>query len=161
MQEVSGRHFPLAQLVTYHYFTGRLSMLSSQFARAERQLTFAFDKCPASAFKNKRLILRYLGTRRGAQNASKQRGREKLRKAAEADPASAAAQQLKAHRNADAADAKVRREKEHKAAEADPAGAAAQQLQARREKQGRYSAEPGSRRRAKLPRPTPLLLLQS
>lgn len=46
--------------MTYHYFVGRLSLLSSQFARAERQLTFAFDKCPASALKNKRLILRYL-----------------------------------------------------------------------------------------------------
>ena len=59
-QEVSGRHFPIAQLVTYHYFVGRLSLLNSQFAKAERQLTFSFEKCPAAAFKNKRLILRYL-----------------------------------------------------------------------------------------------------
>ena len=57
---MSGRHFPIAQLVTYHYFVGRLSLLNSQFARAERQLTFAFDRCPAASFKNKRLILRYL-----------------------------------------------------------------------------------------------------
>ena len=57
---VSGRSFPIAQLVTYHYFVGRLSLLNSRFAHAERQLTFAFDRCPASAAKNKRLILRYL-----------------------------------------------------------------------------------------------------
>ena len=59
-QVLSGRHFPMAQLVTYHYFVGRLSLLNSQFARAERQLTFAFDHCPTTSFKNKRLILRYL-----------------------------------------------------------------------------------------------------
>jgi len=59
-QVISGRNFPMAQLVTYHYFVGRLSLLNSQFARAERQLTFSFDRCPAASFKNKRLILRYL-----------------------------------------------------------------------------------------------------
>jgi hypothetical protein len=59
-QVVSGRSFPIAQLVTYHYFVGRLSLLNSQFARAERQLTFAFERCPSAAPKNKRLILRYL-----------------------------------------------------------------------------------------------------
>ena len=40
---ISGRHFPIAQLVTYHYFVGRLSLLNSEFARAERQLSFAFN----------------------------------------------------------------------------------------------------------------------
>jgi len=57
---ISGRRFPIAQLVTYHYFVGRLSLLNSQFAKAERQLTFSFERCPKTAFKNKRLILRYL-----------------------------------------------------------------------------------------------------
>ena len=50
----------MAQLVTYHYFVGRLSLLNSQFAQAERQLSFSFERCPARAYKNKRLILRYL-----------------------------------------------------------------------------------------------------
>ena len=59
-QTISGRHFPMAQLVTYHYFVGRLSLLNSHFAQAERQLTFSFERCPAAAYKNKRLILRYL-----------------------------------------------------------------------------------------------------
>ena len=59
-QVISGRHFPIGQLVTYHYFVGRLSLLNSQFARAERQLSFAFTRCPASAHSNKRQILRYL-----------------------------------------------------------------------------------------------------
>ena len=59
-QEISGRRFPIAQLVTYHYFVGRLSLLNSQFSRAERQLSFAFKRCPAAYTKNKRLILRYL-----------------------------------------------------------------------------------------------------
>ena len=125
-QTLSGRKFPTAQLVTYHYFVGtrfpsivsapcalhglnqthacsatrlervharsasglathavdcmrasahkahprnasvqsscagRLSLLNSQFAQAERQLTFSFTRCPSAAFKNKRLILRYL-----------------------------------------------------------------------------------------------------
>ena len=57
---LSGRSFPMAQLVTYHYFVGRLSLLNSQFAQAERQLSFSFERCPARAYKNKRLILRYL-----------------------------------------------------------------------------------------------------
>ena len=48
-QVISGRHFPIAQLVTYHYFVGRLSLLNSQFARAEKQLAFAFNRCPATA----------------------------------------------------------------------------------------------------------------
>ena len=57
---LSGRAFPIGQLVTYHYFVGRLSLLNSQFGAAERQLSFAFARCPAAATKNKRLILRYL-----------------------------------------------------------------------------------------------------
>ena len=58
--ELSGRKFPAAQLVTYHYFVGRLSLLNSQFAQAEKQLSFSFERCPAASYKNKRLILRYL-----------------------------------------------------------------------------------------------------
>jgi len=59
-QVVEGKRFPVADLVTYKYFLGRLSLLNSQFSRAERELSFAFEHCPARSFKNKRLILRYL-----------------------------------------------------------------------------------------------------
>ena len=59
-ETIEGRSFSVAQLVTYKYFVGRLSLLNSQFARSEAQLHFAFVRCPASAHRNKRLILRYL-----------------------------------------------------------------------------------------------------
>ena len=59
-QTIEGRHFAVAQLVTFKYFVGRLSMLNSQFGKAEVELTFAFTHCPATATQNKRLILRYL-----------------------------------------------------------------------------------------------------
>lgn len=59
-EELMGRSFPMAQLVTYHYFVGRLSLLNSQFGVAQDHLLFAFKKCPAASYKNKRLILRYL-----------------------------------------------------------------------------------------------------
>ena len=55
-----GRSFPMAQLVTYHYFVGRLSLLNSQFGIAQDHLLFSFERCPAASYKNKRLILRYL-----------------------------------------------------------------------------------------------------
>jgi len=57
---IYGQQFAIAQLVTYKYFVGRLSMLNSQFDKAEAELTFAFTRCPAAATQNKRLILRYL-----------------------------------------------------------------------------------------------------
>jgi hypothetical protein len=50
----------MEQLVTYRYFVGRLSLLNSQFGVAQDHLLFAFKKCPAASYKNKRLILRYL-----------------------------------------------------------------------------------------------------
>ena len=59
-ETVAGRRFPVAQLVTYKYFVGRLSMLNSQVVKAAAELQFAFDRCPRGAAKNKRLILRYL-----------------------------------------------------------------------------------------------------
>lgn len=59
-EELMGRSFPMEQLVTYHYFVGRLSLLNSQFGVAQDHLLFAFKKCPAASYKNKRLILRYL-----------------------------------------------------------------------------------------------------
>ena len=59
--------------------------------------------------------------------------REKRRKAAEADPASAAAQQLKAQRDAAAATRTVRWEKERKEALADPESDAAERLKAKRD----------------------------
>ena len=57
---IEGHKFPVAQLATYKYFVGRLSMLNSEFDKAEGELTFAFAHCPAAATQNKRLILRYL-----------------------------------------------------------------------------------------------------
>jgi hypothetical protein len=59
-EELMGRSFPMEQLVTYRYFVGRLSLLNSQFGVAQDHLLFAFKKCPAASYKNKRLILRYL-----------------------------------------------------------------------------------------------------
>ena len=56
----SGRSFPIEQLVTYHYFVGRLNLLNSQFPIAQEHLLFSFENCPAASYKNKRLILRYL-----------------------------------------------------------------------------------------------------
>eukprot|EP00962_Isochrysis_galbana_P047596 scaffold19502_cov105-Isochrysis_galbana.AAC.3 len=38
----------------------RLCLLNSDFGAAERNLAYAFDHCPALAFTNKRLALRYL-----------------------------------------------------------------------------------------------------
>uniref|UniRef100_A0A7S0JEN6 PCI domain-containing protein n=1 Tax=Calcidiscus leptoporus TaxID=127549 RepID=A0A7S0JEN6_9EUKA len=59
-KEQAGRSFKMAELTTYKYFVGRLSLLNSQLSRANEELSFAFDKCPASHPKNKRLILRSL-----------------------------------------------------------------------------------------------------
>lgn len=59
-EELMGRSFPMAQLVTYHYFVGRLSLLNSQFGIAQDHLLFSFERCPAASYQNKRLILRYL-----------------------------------------------------------------------------------------------------
>ena len=59
-EELMGRSFPMEQLVTYHYFVGRLSLLNSQFGIAQDHLLFSFERCPAASYKNKRLILRYL-----------------------------------------------------------------------------------------------------
>ena len=36
---ISGRSFPVAQLVTYHYFVGRLALLNSDFGKAEREVS--------------------------------------------------------------------------------------------------------------------------
>lgn len=59
-EELMGRSFPMEQLVTYHYFVGRLSLLNSQFGIAQDHLLFSFERCPAASYQNKRLILRYL-----------------------------------------------------------------------------------------------------
>mmetsp|Transcript_23238 Transcript_23238/g.77126 ORF Transcript_23238/g.77126 Transcript_23238/m.77126 type:complete len:417 (+) Transcript_23238:33-1283(+) len=59
-QTVEGRHFAKAEVVTYKYFTGRLALLNSDFGAAERQLSWAFERCPRAATGNKRLVLRYL-----------------------------------------------------------------------------------------------------
>uniref|UniRef100_A0A7S0LNH2 PCI domain-containing protein n=1 Tax=Coccolithus braarudii TaxID=221442 RepID=A0A7S0LNH2_9EUKA len=59
-KQVEGRGFLLAEVVTYKYFVGRLSLLNSHISRAEAELSFAHEHCPPSHRQNKRLILRYL-----------------------------------------------------------------------------------------------------
>ena len=52
--------YPLSQLVTYKYYTGRKSMYESDFKTADSALTFAFERCFRRNTKNKRRILIYL-----------------------------------------------------------------------------------------------------
>mmetsp|Transcript_18616 Transcript_18616/g.23973 ORF Transcript_18616/g.23973 Transcript_18616/m.23973 type:complete len:408 (+) Transcript_18616:114-1337(+) len=50
----------MGELVTYKYYTGRLSLFEDQYADAEQNLEYAFENCHVQAIKNKRVILRYL-----------------------------------------------------------------------------------------------------
>ncbi|KAF2350529.1 Proteasome component (PCI) domain [Trinorchestia longiramus] len=52
--------YPLSQLITYKYYTGRKAMFDSDFKGANDALTFAFQRCPRRSHKNKRRILIYL-----------------------------------------------------------------------------------------------------
>eukprot|EP01117_Protostelium_nocturnum_P019742 TRINITY_DN8632_c0_g1_i1.p1 TRINITY_DN8632_c0_g1~~TRINITY_DN8632_c0_g1_i1.p1 ORF type:complete len:423 (+),score=75.94 TRINITY_DN8632_c0_g1_i1:76-1344(+) len=52
--------FPIGQVVTYKFYTGRLKMFNSQFKGAEEDLDFAFKRCSKLSLKNKKLILMYL-----------------------------------------------------------------------------------------------------
>uniref|UniRef100_A0A0K8TTQ2 PCI domain-containing protein 2 homolog n=1 Tax=Tabanus bromius TaxID=304241 RepID=A0A0K8TTQ2_TABBR len=52
--------FSLSEQVTYKYFVGRKAMFDSNYQNADEFLSFAFNNCPASSKKNKRLILIHL-----------------------------------------------------------------------------------------------------
>uniref|UniRef100_A0A2P2I3A1 PCI domain-containing protein 2 homolog n=2 Tax=Hirondellea gigas TaxID=1518452 RepID=A0A2P2I3A1_9CRUS len=52
--------YPLSQLITYKYYTGRKAMFDSDFATANTALSFAFQRCHQRSHKNKRRILIYL-----------------------------------------------------------------------------------------------------
>jgi len=52
--------YPISQLVTYKYYTGRKAMFDSDYKGANEALSFAFQRCHRRMFKNKRRILIYL-----------------------------------------------------------------------------------------------------
>lgn len=52
--------YPLSQLITYRYYTGRKAMFDSDFKGADEAMTFAFQRCHIRCKKNKRRILIYL-----------------------------------------------------------------------------------------------------
>lgn len=52
--------FSMADKITYKYFLGRKAMFDMDLTVAEESLTFAFENCPNSYVRNKRLILMYL-----------------------------------------------------------------------------------------------------
>ncbi|KAK9830717.1 hypothetical protein WJX74_004036 [Apatococcus lobatus] len=52
--------FPQSERVTYKYFAGRLAIFQDQLAKAEADLEYAFNHCPADAWHNKRLCLYFL-----------------------------------------------------------------------------------------------------
>ncbi|XP_063232525.1 PCI domain-containing protein 2 [Bacillus rossius redtenbacheri] len=53
-------HFSVGQLVTYRYYVGRKAMFDCDYKSADTYLTFAFERCHKSSWKNKRMILIYL-----------------------------------------------------------------------------------------------------
>lgn len=50
----------LGQMVTYRYYTGRLSLFEDQYEEAEAHLDYALQHCHRAAVRNKQCILRYL-----------------------------------------------------------------------------------------------------
>ena len=50
----------MAEMVTYRYYIGRLSMFEDQHSSAETHLEYALQHCHKSAIKNKKRILKYL-----------------------------------------------------------------------------------------------------
>ncbi|KYQ92434.1 proteasome component region PCI domain-containing protein [Tieghemostelium lacteum] len=52
--------YPILQLITYRFFSGRLAAFNGNFKKAQQDLLFAFNKCPMNSVKNKRSILIYL-----------------------------------------------------------------------------------------------------
>lgn len=53
-------YFPMSQLVTYYYYSGRIAIFQEQYAKAEQVLDRAFALCPNSSLRNKRRVLGYL-----------------------------------------------------------------------------------------------------
>ncbi|KAI8057425.1 hypothetical protein BDF21DRAFT_159903 [Thamnidium elegans] len=52
--------FPIAHQVTFKYYTGRYSLYHGQLKKASENLLFAFERCQASQWHNKRVILHHL-----------------------------------------------------------------------------------------------------
>jgi len=52
--------FSLADKITYNYYLGRKAMFDMNLQQAEKALSFAFENCPKSFTRNKRLILIFL-----------------------------------------------------------------------------------------------------
>ncbi|CEP13448.1 hypothetical protein [Parasitella parasitica] len=52
--------FPIGQQVTYRYYNGRYALYQGRLQHAQNHLMFAFEKCHAQQWHNKRLILHYL-----------------------------------------------------------------------------------------------------
>ncbi|KAL9546413.1 hypothetical protein MBANPS3_006674 [Mucor bainieri] len=52
--------FPISQQVTYKYYIGRYALYHGRLQHAQDCLMFAFEKCHAHQWHNKRLILHYL-----------------------------------------------------------------------------------------------------
>jgi nuclear mRNA export protein PCID2/THP1 len=50
----------MADMVTYHYYIGRLTMFEDKHDQAEVSLDYAFQHCHKDAIHNKRCILKYL-----------------------------------------------------------------------------------------------------
>lgn len=53
-------HYPKAELVTFHYYLGRLALYQRRLHKARDSLKKAFDLCKADSWRNRRLILIYL-----------------------------------------------------------------------------------------------------
>jgi hypothetical protein len=54
------KEFKKRDTVTYHYYTGRLSMFEDQYKKAEDSLDFSLAHCPKKYPRNKQLVLQYL-----------------------------------------------------------------------------------------------------
>lgn len=52
--------FPVGQLVTYRFYTGRLAVFDENYAKADADLSFAFARCHVAAVRNKGRVLQYL-----------------------------------------------------------------------------------------------------
>lgn len=52
--------YPPSHVVTYRFYTGRLSLFNGDYDAAQRDLSLCFHACPRTAFKNKRLALVFL-----------------------------------------------------------------------------------------------------
>ncbi len=57
---LSLEEYPVAQRVTYRFYTGRLAVFDENYAKADADLSFALAHCHVAASRNAALILRYL-----------------------------------------------------------------------------------------------------